>query len=70
MTPGGYVTAIHCETMTREPVHAWVEVRHMYEKWGDFLRQNPYISPRFSRWSEQLVLSLGEGPYPWHWLAR
>ena len=63
-----YIMATHYESVTRDPVHNWQEVRYMYERWGKYLTKNPYTSSRFSRWSERPVLSLGEGAYPWHWI--
>jgi len=64
------VTAIHAETQTRRPDHHWSEVEYMDRKWGQKLWANQYVSPAFSRWSEQIALTLGEGAYPWRWLAR
>ena len=63
-----FISAIHAETQTRRPDHHWSEVRYMQDKWGEKLLSNVYISPKFSRWSEQIVLALGEGQYPWHLL--
>ena len=42
----------------------------MQNKWGKKLTENAYISTKFCRWSEQIALALGEGAYPWHWLAK
>jgi len=64
------LTAIHAETQTRRPDHHWSEVEYMQDKWGKKLTENAYISTKFCRWSEQIALALGEGAYPWHWLAK
>lgn len=63
------ITAVHYETQTRNPVHSWDEVDIMYKRWGMFLVDNPYISRSLSRWSEQPLLSMKEGDYPWYWLV-
>jgi len=64
------VVAIHHETSTRQPVHHWAEVRLMHQRWHRTLLENPFYSRSFSRWSEQPALTLGEGKYPWQWLAK
>ena len=64
------LTAIHAETQTRRPDHNWREVKYMSEKWGAKLWANDFVPPEFSRWSEQIALTVGEGDYPWRWLAK
>jgi GT2 family glycosyltransferase len=64
------VVAIHHETSTRRPVHHWSEVALMSQRWGKTLEQNPFYSDELSRWSEQPALTLGEGHYPWRYLAK
>jgi hypothetical protein len=64
-----WITALHHETQTRDPIHSWDEVEYMDKSWGDLLTANPYFSTKISRWSERVVLTLGEGKYPW-WLLR
>ncbi len=59
------VVNIHHEGATKSAAIAAEEVQYMYDKWGTFLTHNPYFSRKFSRWSEQPVLSLGEGAFPW-----
>jgi GT2 family glycosyltransferase len=63
-----WISAIHHETQTRSPRHAWEEVDLMYGRWGGFLTSNPYHSSVWSRWSEPLVFALGEGEFPWRLL--
>ena len=63
-----WITAIHHETQTRSPVHSWEEVALMHMRWGKTLTCNPYHARSWSRWSEPMVLALGEGDYPWQWL--
>lgn len=63
-----WITAIHHETQTRDPVHSWAEVRLMHDRWGTHLVDNPYNPDKLSRWSEPLAMALGEGAFPWHWL--
>ena len=63
------VNLIHHETVSRASIHEWQEISYMYEKWGSKLTKNNYFSPRFTRWSEQLALSLGEGNFPWQKLV-
>lgn len=65
-----WVSAIHYETQTRSPIHAWTEVAHMHNKWGEDLTMNAFLSEKISRWSERVSRSLGEGSYPWKWLAK
>ena len=60
-----WITAIHHETQTRSPKHSWDEVGLMYQRWQKSLTANPYHSQIWSRWSEPLVLTLGEGDFPW-----
>jgi len=59
------VTLMHHESISRAPDPIWEEANYMYSKWGNKLTRNNFFSNRFSRWSEQLLLSLGEGDYPW-----
>ena len=63
------VNLIHHETVSRAPKHDWQEISYMYEKWGNKLTENDYFSTRFTRWSEQLALSLGENNFPWQKLV-
>ena len=63
------VNLIHHETISRAPKHDWQEISYMYEKWGSKLTKNNYFSSRFTRWSEQLALTLGEGNFPWQKLV-
>ena len=64
-----HVTLIHHESVSRATEPHWFEVSHMYKKWGNKLTKNDYFSTRFTRWSEQLALSLGEGGFPWQKLV-
>ena len=64
-----YLVAVHHETQSRAAKIDWPEVEWLAARWQGFLTHNPYVSPRFSRWSERLVLSLGEGAYPWRLIA-
>ena len=63
------VNLIHHETVSRASKHDWQEISYMYEKWGSKLTKNNYFSSRFTRWSEQLALTLGEGNFPWQKLV-
>ena len=64
-----HVTLIHHESVYRATEPNWFEVSHMYKKWGNKLTENDYFSTRFTRWSEQLALSLGENNFPWQKLV-
>ena len=63
------VTMIHHETVTRASEPIWNEVSYIYNKWGNKLTKNNYFSSRFTRWSEQLALTPGEGNFPWQKLV-
>jgi len=63
------VNLIHHETVSRASKDDWQEISYMYEKWGRKLTKNNYFSSRFTRWSEQLALTLGEGNFPWQKLV-
>jgi GT2 family glycosyltransferase len=65
-----YISAVHHETQSRDRSIPWADVAALYARWGDKLYEDAYVSERFSRWSERLVLSLGEGRYPWQRISR
>lgn len=63
-----WISAIHHETQTRSPRHAWEEVDLMYGRWREVLTANPYHAKVWSRWSEPMIFALGEGDFPWRFL--
>jgi GT2 family glycosyltransferase len=57
---------VHHESASRRGVRIdRDEVARLYDRWGDMLCNNPFYSPRLSRWSETPALTPGEPPYPW-----
>jgi O-antigen biosynthesis protein len=56
---------IHHESVSRGGYIDPDQVQLVYERWGEFLIDNPCFSPRFCRWSESPAFSLGEPQYPW-----
>ncbi len=61
------IMAVHLESASRSrKAIDFDEVDYIYNKWKNFLTQNPAYPDDISRWSEQPVRTRGEGPYPYH----
>ncbi len=59
-----HILAIHRETQCRTKVIPWEEVGRFQKEWGDYIHRSGLFPNVFSSWSEQPVLTLGEGRYP------
>lgn len=51
------ILLIHHETQTRSIEPSWKEADYMEKKWGQYLFNNPYVSPVWSRKSEHFVFT-------------
>jgi hypothetical protein len=50
------VVMIHHETQSRSREPSWDEAYYVYRKWGDFIKNNPYVHAGLNRHSEHYVL--------------
>ncbi len=63
-----HVSLVHHESVSRGQQIDPNQVGLLYERWGDFLLNNPFYSPRFSRWSETPAMKIGEPAFPWRFV--
>lgn len=62
------IIAIHHETITRKTFFKYHEIVYLYNKYGESLYNNQYLSNKFSTWSEKPSLNIFKFKYPYFWL--
>lgn len=59
------VILIHHESASRTKSQRLFEVEYFQEKWGQSIEVLTQVSPKISRWLEEIRPSWGEGAFPW-----